>query len=46
MMNNEGNHFEPKEEEKLSAVAKEQGYKKLSCIMPFTVAPPFSLLQL
>ncbi|MEA5022388.1 hypothetical protein SDC9_05065 [bioreactor metagenome] len=30
MMNNEGNHFEPKEEETLSAVTKEQGYKKLS----------------
>ncbi|ACL22014.1 hypothetical protein DesLBE_4627 [Desulfitobacterium sp. LBE] len=29
-MNNEGNHFEPKEEETLSAVTKEQGYKKLS----------------
>ncbi len=30
MMDNEENHFENKEGENLSAVAKEQGYKKLS----------------
>lgn len=30
MMNNEEKHFENKEGENLSAVAKEQGYKKLS----------------
>ncbi|MDA8228465.1 MAG: hypothetical protein M0T74_12370 [Desulfitobacterium hafniense] len=29
-MDNEENHFENKEGENLSAVAKEQGYKKLS----------------